>query len=419
MQRYISLLMAVLILFGSMPALTESFDRPAMELEDALGRIPRIEVYANSLTNWVDKKDEREATMTYTDPVTGDSFTEIITLRPQGTSSLSYVKKNFTIVFQTGEVEVNPDWGYQSEYCLKANYIDPTQACNVVSARLAGQIYRDYGLHEDAPNNGAVDGFPVWLVFNGIPEGLYTMNIPKAAWTFGMDENNEDHIVMCCEGITDGCMFRQDYYDLDEEEWSLEVGGNTTKTIARFQRLVEFIANASDEEFVENFDQYLNLDACLIYYCFICIANAQDNIGKNMLMATWDGEVWHPILYDLDSLWGINWDGSAAWKDSAVAYVVNADNRLYQRLRENFAEELNGCYANLRNGVLSVENIWKEFEAFAESIPDEMLAWDNAYYHASGTRIRSYELMDTLIQQYLPEVDAEFGYVTEESYSRP
>ena len=91
MLRYISLLMAVLILFGSMPALTESFDRPAMELEDALGRIPRIEVYANSLTNWVDKKDEREATMTYTDPVTGDSFTEIITLRPQGTSSLSYV----------------------------------------------------------------------------------------------------------------------------------------------------------------------------------------------------------------------------------------------------------------------------------------------------------------------------------------
>ena len=84
-----------------------------------------------------------------------------------------------------------------------------------------------------------------------------------------------------------------------------------------------------------------------------------------------------------------------------------------------FADELNACYANLRNGVLSVENIWAEFEAFAETVPADMLAWDNAYYNAEGEKIRTFELMDSLIQEYLPRVDAEFGYETEESYGRP
>lgn len=420
MQKIIALFLALLLTFSYVFAFaqeTAPVSEVEIDLTKALEQIPVVYIYGDSLVGWGDKKDVREATLVFDNPVTGESLEEIITIRPQGSSSLSYPKKNFTIEFQTGEVEVHPEWGYQTKYCLKANYIDPTHAGNVVSARLAAQCYELYGLHEDLPNRGAVDGFPVWVTLNSIPEGLYTWNIPKAAWMFGMDEDDENHIVMACEDHSEAANFLQDHYSLDEEPWAIEVGPETTKTIARFSRLMEFIANSTDEEFVENFDQYLNLEACLIYYCFICIADALDNIDKNMLLATWDAEVWYPMLYDLDSLWGFKWDGKETWPETANG-VVNSNHALYQRLRTCFEPQLLECYAKLRNGPLSLENIWAEFEAFAEEIPDEMFQWNNQRWNPDGERIRTYETMDRMIQEYLPRVDAAFGY-TAESYCRP
>lgn len=394
--------------------LTEELSK--IDLSEAREKIPTVLIYADSLVGWKDKQDVREATLYFSDPVTGYSFEDIITIRPQGTSSMSYPKKNFTIEFQTGDVEIRPEWDYQTEYCLKANYIDPTHACNVVSARLAAQCYELLGLHEDLPNRGAVDGFPVWVVLNDFPVGLYTWNIPKAPWMLGMDEDDENHIVMAGEAHTEGAKFLQDYYELDEE-WSIEIGPNTSRTITTFSRLIDFIANSTDEEFVENFDQYLNLDACLLYYCYICISNAGDNMAKNMLMTTWDGEVWYPMLYDLDSLWGVKWEGQTEWADKNQE-LLKTDHRLYQRLRDCFGPELRECYAALRDGPLSIENIWAEFEAFKQGIPEEMLLWDSMMWHSDGKMIRTYEVMDRLMQEYLPQTDAAFGYVCDQ-YSRP
>ena len=90
--------------------------------------IPTVSITAESLTDWVDKNDKREAVLTYNDPISGMSFSRSITIKPQGTSSLVYDKKNFTIEFQGEGMEMQSGWGIQTEYCLKANYIDPTHA---------------------------------------------------------------------------------------------------------------------------------------------------------------------------------------------------------------------------------------------------------------------------------------------------
>ena len=56
----------------------------------------------------------------------------------QGSSSLAYPKKNYTIEFDKA-FEAVEGWGTQKKYCLKANFIDFTQCRNVVSAKLWGQ----------------------------------------------------------------------------------------------------------------------------------------------------------------------------------------------------------------------------------------------------------------------------------------
>lgn len=370
--------------------------------------LPVVTIEAESLENWWGKEDVRNATLTYRDFSSGVSFSRDITIKPQGTSSLAYDKKNFTINIQGEAVEMNSNWGAQSKYCLKANYIDPTQAGNVVSARLAARMNAVYGLYEETPNHGLIDGFPVWLILNGKDAGLYTWNIPKAEWMLGMDKNNENHIVMCCEDWTDGCLFRNDYYQL-ETEWSLEVGANTSKTVEKFMRLFHFITTSSDEEFKQNFDQYLNLDACLNYYCFICISDACDNSAKNMLMATWDGQVWYPMLYDLDSLWGVNWDGMSTVSTDIMSIVYNS-NRLFERIRELYGDELRTRYAELRDDILSVDSIKAAFNEFVAEIPENGYAMDRAMWNSDGHLIRTLDLMWEMLDQYLPEVDAAFGY---------
>ena len=370
--------------------------------------IPVVTIEADSLENWQGKSDVRDAVLTYRDFASGISFRRDIWIKPQGTSSLAYDKKNFTIGMKYEAVELNPNWGEQAEYCLKANYIDPTQAGNVVSAKLAAQMNAAYGLYEETPNHGLIDGFPVWVILNGKDAGLYTWNIPKAAWMFGMDEDNENHIVMCCEGYGDSCLFKSDNYVL-EDDWDVEVGKNDSQTVEKFVRLLRFVSTSSDEVFKADFDQYLNLDACLNYYCFITVAFGADNIAKNMLMATWDGQVWYPMLYDLDSLWGINYDGLGTVGYDAEVIVYNI-SYLFERIRELYGDELRARYAELRDGVLSVDNIKAEFNEFVSSIPETSYAMDRALWNEDGHLVRTLDLMWEMIDQYLPEVDAAFGY---------
>ena len=120
-----------------------------------------------------------------------------VDIKCQGTSSMSYPKKNFTIKLYTDKAKTKKlkvdfkGWGKQSKFVLKANWIDITHARNVVSARLWGDIVKtrpDYAtalpeLLRTSPNQGAVDGFPVLVYSNGVYQGRYTLNIPKDKWT--------------------------------------------------------------------------------------------------------------------------------------------------------------------------------------------------------------------------------------------
>ena len=69
--------------------------------------------------------------------------------------------------------------------------MDYSQARNVVSAKLFGQIVHSRNIKDeinDLYNGGAIDGYPVVIYHNGSFLGLYTMNIPKDKWLFGMDD---------------------------------------------------------------------------------------------------------------------------------------------------------------------------------------------------------------------------------------
>ena len=375
--------------------------------------IPKL--YLDGDFSWMtDKSVDSDIVFRYVDGNREESGYALIKL--QGTSSLSYDKKNYTLKFykdKEHDEKLNLDvgWGPQNKYCMKANWIDRTHARNVVTARLAAKMQAKYDLMTQAPNYGLIDGFPVEIYSNGKFLGLYTFNIPKDAWQFGMNEEDPNHIVICGENWEPACLFMG---EPDFETWSVEVGEESPETLEKMNRLFDFVMNSSDDEFREKFGDYLNLDSALNYYIMTDLAYLSDNCGKNMLIATYDGAEWYLSLYDLDTSWGTMWDGASLYGYDEELLEINRSN-LFARMETAFSQELAQRYFELRADILSNESIMAEFEAFREDIPaltfvKEAIRWsEDKFYRREGLPGADYDQIEEYLNTVSERLDAKYA----------
>ena len=374
--------------------------------------IPKL-YFEGNISGMDHKADIRNITFTYDD---GTSQTSgYATIKVQGTSSLSYAKKNYTINLFADEaheekLKIDLGWGAENKYCLKANWIDRTHARNVVTAKLASQVQSKYGLLTDAPRNGAVDGFPVSIYSNGVFLGLYTFNIPKDEWQFAMDGDNPNHIVFCGEDTDPAGLFHE---PANLDSWSIEVGEESDETLAKFNRLVDFIMNSSDEAFMADMDQYLNLDAVINYYLLAEFGYMPDNVGKNMLVVTYDGLVWYPSLYDLDTTWGVDYKGEYVYDYQNTPVNLTANN-LFDRLMQLYPKEVAQRYFELREEILTKENIMNLFNEFRADIPASLFALDGVRWGDGLLRTHSdlpgydYDQIEAYLDYMIPVLDAKY-----------
>ena len=305
-----------------------------------------------------------------------------VNIKCQGTSSMAYPKKNFSIrtYFDkdlTNKLKLNfKGWGEQYKFVLKANYIDLTHARNVVSARLWGKcVATRSNFNElpeelkESPNLGAIDGFFVKVYHNGLYQGRYTFNIPKDPWMTNMDEDNEQHCLLCSENYESGCFNASAL--IDESDWTDEIHDVVPEAIkTRWNEVIDFVRFSSDEDFKNNLHNYFDVESLLDYYCFQYMVCGLDSMGKNQVYITYDGNLWLATAYDMDSTWGSYWDGT---REVSTAYRMQQDyetgvngtsNLLYDRLELLFKQEIYDRYQILRNGPMSLSSVMEEFEKF-------------------------------------------------------
>lgn len=342
--------------------------------------IPKIHLIGD-ISNMSDKNDKRKISINYEG--NGVSFIKFAEVKVQGSSSLFYQKKNYNIKFYndsdySSKYRVDLGWGSEYKYCLKANWIDKTHARNIVSAKVIAGVQKKYGLFVNTPNFGVIDGFPVEVYNDGEFLGLYTLNIPKDAWLYGMDEENDNHIAIVSKKNLEGGFLDKELVDFTF--WECEVGKENQDTLNKFNRLIYFINNTSDEEFKMYFDEYLNLDAVLNYYILSDLLYLVDNVGKNLMMVTYDGLVWYPTLYDLDASFGVDPGGNKVldYNESVNLKL----NKLFERVSSVYSHELANRYFELRNTILTEENINYILDEFMLSIPMSSLVkeqnrWDD------------------------------------------
>ncbi|MBQ8859056.1 MAG: CotH kinase family protein [Clostridia bacterium] len=320
------------------------------------------------------------------------TFSCTATMKWQGATSLAYPKKNFSIqLFEEDgskkKVELADGWGEESKYCMKANWTDFSEARNLVSADLYGDVAATRDKQDEFAglvNGGAVDGFPILVYHDGNFLGLYTMNIPKDKWLMGMEKDDTLRQAMVIPEQWHASVSLREFmsYDFASTSWELEFASTednpaigTNWVVDSFNEMMLFLMSNDGESLKAGLDKYINVDRAIDALIFTWVICGKDNYSKNILWTTFDGKVWTPCVYDLDSTWGLWWDAS---KLNTPGEVTNFKNSsvclLYQRLRYNYQDEILARYQELRATVLSDAAIEERFNAYFESIPDAVYA---------------------------------------------
>ncbi|MDD6800193.1 MAG: CotH kinase family protein [Firmicutes bacterium] len=347
------------------------------------------------------------------------SITSDATLKLQGTSSIVNPKKNFTIKFvkkdgEKNKIEFDSRWGAHSKYCLKANYNDFSQARNIVSARLYGQVVRDRGDAEleAMPNCGAVDGYPVLIYHNGAYLGLYTLNIPKDEWMFGMDGQTRQAMLMA-DTRTDSVRLLEPIGEsYADSGWEVEYCSTEDDGWVResFNRFIEFLGKVGDEELRRSLSDFIDVDRAIDSMLHTFVIAGTDNTEKNILWVTLDGEKWYPSVYDMDSAWGLSDTGAEIYPPDVTLPGKVYSNLLFERLLTAYRAEVEARYAELRGDVYSLENIERTFEEFFSIIPEVVRESERERWKDIPNKNALYDQICVFAFQRLPLLDSIFNY---------
>ncbi len=382
----------------------ESTNMPAIYLEDyvdsavPISKLEKSNGYINVKLKYVSNSDEIE------------DFECVSELKIQGSSSAGYPKKNFTVkLFEDAtfmnKLKVDLGWGSQSKYCLKANYIDASHARNIIGAKLSSQVVASRaniasGL-TGAPNYGLIDGYPILMFVNGEFYGIYTLNIPKDDWLFGMEGGEESkEAILMTKDWSDEVSLKETLGLKSFEDYKYELEHCSTLDDSwvkpSFNRMIE-VLNCGDKQRIRNeLPQHLDIEAAIDTFLLVYLMDAGDNQSKNILWVTYDGEVWIPSMYDMDATFGAWWDGtpvgepvdSAGWTTENMYPKLNEDgslnlhwhaSKMFYVLWECYNEEVRARWAELREEIFTVENITTLFKDFFAKI-------DNSAFIADQTK---------------------------------
>ena len=206
--------------------------------------------------------------------------------------------------------------------------------------------------------------------------------------------------------------------DVGPEFGFLGMNGDANKGVRRW---INFADKSTDKEFVANFEQYFNKQYTFRYYILVMVLGMVDNLGKNMMLDTWDGEIAYPRFYDMDTI--CSFDNSGVIKfdtdiEMEQGYWNTSSSRLWTRIRDLFHDELIVLYNDMRKNGLSYESLMSYFyDEQIAMIPEKYYNMDYdvkygpyADEYANKANGSSYEHLKRWLKRRIMFTDTLFDY---------
>ena len=148
----------------------------------------------------------------------------------------------------------------------------------------------------------------------------------------------------------------------DEDDVTAEWGfmGVEGEDGSGIKALVDWVDKSSDEEFVRDFEQHFHKDYTLRYYLMVMACGMVDNLGKNMMLDTWDNKIWMPRFYDCDTICSYDNSGDIKFDvdiEMEQGYWNTSSSRLWTRIRDLMHADLVAKYNDMRKNGLSYESL--------------------------------------------------------------
>ena len=143
-------------------------------------------------------------------------------------------------------------------------------------------------------------------------------------------------------------------------------------------------ANYRLSKFKTEFTQYFDMEFSTFYYVMTLTLLMMDSRAKNMMLASWDQQIWYPIFYDMDTMLGVNNTGfnkfSFDTEDDPADKVFNGfDSVLWNNFRTCFPSQIANFYARLR-GSLTLNKLLETYNEHGADAWNEALCSADAYY---------------------------------------
>lgn len=364
----------------------------------------------------------------------------------QGTSSLQYAVKNYKIRLkdENGKKFKRPlreNMIPEDKFVLKADYMESSHASNTGLAKIVNRYLYEEKLppqQVDEKVVSAIDGFPIKLFINDQLMGVFNFNLDKGNDdSFGFDKKNPNCISYEISANTDttaGAFNKWDGIptkDIPDEltylQKDFELRFPDDKEFPEYgymdqlKRVVDWVSDADDTKFRNEFEQYFNKEYTLKYYLFVLVMGMVDNLGKNMMLNTWDGKIWYPCFYDLDTGLGLDNSGYIKFdvdiEMEAGTYNTSGSN-LWTKVGRVFEKELKDTYKKMRSTIFKEENIFKVLiDEQIDQIPEllynddsqkKYLNFGKSYIHMLHGNRR--EHMRKWVTERLLYLDSKLGY---------
>lgn len=309
-------------------------------------------------------------------------------MRPQGTSSMGYPKKNFRIYTQkrddtvlynaNGEVVADKLYSFTKGaqpvncWCLKADYAESSGTHNTGIARLWNKVLVDTKINDEYPlrTNAqkaafaaayqydvrtTIDGFPI-LMFYRITEndplvfiGKYNFNNDKSTESvFGFVgiPNFDNTKMQCWEVLNNGnalALFTSvaGFDSGWSEAFESRYPDTKTPNTSDLKTFCTWMTNVSVTDFATQKWEHLDVYKVAAYYIYLMRFGAVDQTVKNSMFTSEDGVHFYFINYDNDTINGLINTGHlvAPWNtirttlgSDGEPYYAGKDSRLWNLL---------------------------------------------------------------------------------------
>lgn len=349
------------------------------------------------------KGDKQKVSIKYEDrfdPNRNINQMDNVTIDIQGTSSQYYPRKNYKLKFPIS-YKLREDSIAEKVFTFKADFMDSSHTHNTGNAIMINDFMKAVSPIPPQTINPkirtTVDGVLCSIFHKATPAsdpicfGVFNFNLDKDCFTtFGQSGNVE-----CWELLDNSaprCKFKtwDDVRAVSDDFEPRYVPDEDNLDYTNLERVVRWVASTDGDpaKFKAEVSSYFNVPALLAYYVIGITLGMVDSFAKNLFIETFDGNVWYPIFYDMDTCYGVNNEGvlgfgyDIEFTDAiGTQFAFNAhDSVLWNNVQNAYQNEIISMYNSLRSSGLTYEDIIAELvDGRIAHIPEAMYNYDGKF----------------------------------------